>query len=134
MSNENRLVQLNISLNTARFATRSFSSVAIVDMSNYINTAVRVINSENDLTETEKKLNLKLYNKAQVAFSQDNSAGYVNIINIVPQKTILTVSKTAIINKDDEFSITIGSNTIKYTAKLNDTYTTVISSLTTAIN
>lgn len=134
MSNENRLVQLNISLNTARFATRSFSSVAIVDVSNYINTAVRVINSENDLTKTEKNLNLKLYNKAQVAFSQDNSAGYVNIINIVPQKTILTVSKTAIINAGDEFSITIGSNTIKYTAKLNDTYTTVISSLTTAIN
>lgn len=133
MSNENRLVQLSISLNTKRFATRSFSSIAIVDMSNYINDEVRVINSENDLTDIEKKYNLKLYNKAQVAFSQNNSSGYVSVINIIPQKTILTVSKTAVINADDEFSISIGNSSIKYIAKSTDTYTNVISSLLTSI-
>ena len=108
MASDNRIIDLTIRTNTSRFAQRSFSSVLVASVSNFLPQNVFSVNSMLEMPEATK--NTDIYKAVEMAFEQDRPLGYVNVGKIVPDTTLLTLGSAP-------FSVKVDGEAVEGNAK-----------------
>ena len=130
MASDNRIIDLTINLNTSRFSQRSFSSVMVLSVNNYMDKAVSTVNQLTDLPSVAS--GSPLYKAVNIAFAQDKPLGYVNIGRLIPTKTTLTLP--AELEAGKSYGVFIAGQPCMFMATSESTMADATSSLVTAIS